>query len=85
MNSSVGIATDYGLDVWGLIPSRSKRFFSTPQCPDWLWILPACYPVGTGSYFPRIKQLGRKTYHSSPPNAELKNEGAVPLLPYTFS
>lgn len=27
--SSVGIATAYGLNGWGLIPSNGKRFFST--------------------------------------------------------
>jgi hypothetical protein len=26
--SSVGIATGYGLDSWGSIPSRGKKFFS---------------------------------------------------------
>jgi hypothetical protein len=30
-NSSVGIATNYGLGGWGKIPGRGKRFFSTPQ------------------------------------------------------
>jgi hypothetical protein len=32
-DSSVGIATGYGLDGPGLIPG-SARFFSSPQCPD---------------------------------------------------
>jgi len=22
---------------WSLIPSKGKRFFSPPKCPDWLW------------------------------------------------
>jgi hypothetical protein len=33
-NSSVGTATDYGLDGRGLFPAWGKRFFSSPQCPD---------------------------------------------------
>jgi hypothetical protein len=36
-DSSVGIATDYGLDSWGSIPGRDKRFFSTPQHTDRPW------------------------------------------------
>jgi hypothetical protein len=35
-DSSVGIKTSHGLDGWGLIPSRGKRYFSSPQCPDQL-------------------------------------------------
>jgi hypothetical protein len=35
-DSAVGIVTGYGLDSLGLIPGRSKRFFSAPQRPDWL-------------------------------------------------
>jgi hypothetical protein len=31
---------DYGLDSWGSIPGRGKRFFSSPQHP-------ASYPMGT--------------------------------------
>jgi hypothetical protein len=30
-NSSIDVATGYGLDDRGLIPGRSKRFFSAPQ------------------------------------------------------
>jgi hypothetical protein len=36
-DSSVGIATAYGLDCRGSIPDRSKRIFSFPQLPDQLW------------------------------------------------
>jgi hypothetical protein len=38
-DSSVGIVMGYGLRSRGSIPSRDKRFFSTPQCPDWLCAL----------------------------------------------
>jgi hypothetical protein len=34
-DSSVDIAMDYGLDVWGSIPDRGK-FFSPPRLPDQL-------------------------------------------------
>jgi hypothetical protein len=36
-DSSVGIATGYGLDFLGSIPGKDKRFFSSPRCSDWLW------------------------------------------------
>jgi hypothetical protein len=34
-DNSVSTVTGYWLDGHGLIPSRRKRFFCTPQCPDW--------------------------------------------------
>jgi hypothetical protein len=36
-DSSVSIVMGYGLASPGLIFGRGKRFFSIPQCPDWLW------------------------------------------------
>jgi hypothetical protein len=33
-DSSVGIVTGYKLDVLGSVPSRGKRFLSTPQHPN---------------------------------------------------
>jgi hypothetical protein len=35
-DSPVGIVMDYGRESRGLIPGKSKRFFSTPQRPDGL-------------------------------------------------
>jgi hypothetical protein len=52
---SVGIETDYGLDVQeigGSLAGRVKRFFSSPQRPDRLWAHPASYPMATGGFFP---------------------------------
>jgi hypothetical protein len=46
-DSSVGIVTANGLDGQGSIPSRRKRFFSTPQHPDQLWAPPSLSPMGT--------------------------------------
>jgi hypothetical protein len=37
LDSSVSIATGYGLDIWGSIPARGKKFVSTPQNPELLW------------------------------------------------
>jgi hypothetical protein len=50
-DSSVGIATGYGLDGQGSIPVSGKRFFSPPQLPDRLWAYPASYSMGTGVSF----------------------------------
>jgi hypothetical protein len=36
LDSSFVIVMGYGLDGWGSIPGRGKRFFSTPRHPDWL-------------------------------------------------
>jgi hypothetical protein len=35
-DSSVSIVAGYGLDDWGFIPAKGKRF-SVLQCPDQLW------------------------------------------------
>jgi hypothetical protein len=45
-NSSVGVATGYGLDGRGSIPRSGKRFFSSPQRPDWLWGSPSLLSNG---------------------------------------
>jgi hypothetical protein len=31
---SLGIVMSYGLDTWGSIPDRGKRYFSSPRYPD---------------------------------------------------
>jgi hypothetical protein len=78
--SSVGIATGYGLGDRGLIPSRSKRFFSTPQHPD-----PVSYPMGAGGLHPWDKWPEREAVHFPPPSTGVKNGGAVTPLPDTTS
>jgi hypothetical protein len=50
-DSSVGIATDCGLDNPGSIPGSARFFYS--QYPDRLWGHPASYAMGTRSTFPR--------------------------------
>jgi hypothetical protein len=50
-NSSFSIVTGYGLDVRGSFPNRAG-FFSSPQCPDWLWGPPSLPSNGhQGSFF----------------------------------
>jgi hypothetical protein len=50
-DSSVGIATGYGLDAPGSISITGKFFFS-PQCPDRLWGLPGLLPNWYRGRFP---------------------------------
>jgi hypothetical protein len=68
--SSVGIATDYGLDGPG-IESRWGRDFSHTSRP----VLghPASCTMGTGS-FPGVKRPGRGVGHPHPSSAEVENK-----------
>ena len=68
--SSVGIATDYGLDGPG-IESRWGRDFPHPSRPG-PGANPATYAMGTGS-FPGVKRPGRGVKQSSP-SMSLKKE-----------
>ena len=58
-DSSVSIATRYGLDGPG-IECRWGKIFRTR--PDWPWSPPNSYTVGTGS-FPGVKRPGRGVDH----------------------
>jgi hypothetical protein len=57
-DSSVGIATGYGLDGRGSIPCRAKRFFSSPQLPDSLWGPLSLISSAPGGSFTRGKPAG---------------------------
>jgi hypothetical protein len=51
-DNSVGVATGYGLDGPGSIPSRVKIYFS-PQHPDRLWDPPSLLSNGYGGLLSR--------------------------------
>jgi hypothetical protein len=68
-DSSVGIATRYGLDGPG-IESRCGARFSAPVLTD-PGAHPASYTMGTGS-FPGVKRPGRGVDHPPPSSAEVK-------------
>ena len=77
-DSSVGIATHFGLDGPG-IESRWGARFSTPVLTG-----PGAHPtsctMGTGP-LPVLKRSGRGVDHPTPSSAEVK--GRVELYPYS--
>jgi hypothetical protein len=79
--SSVGIATDYGLDGPGIkkiIPVWARFFAHVQTGPG---VHPASFTMGTGS-FPGVKRPGRGADHLPPPLApRLRMSRAIPLLP----
>jgi hypothetical protein len=69
--SSVGIATDYGLDGPGIESRWGARFFAHVQSgPE---AHPASCTMGTGS-FPGVKRPGRGADHPPPSSAEVRKE-----------
>jgi hypothetical protein len=70
-DSSVGIATDYGLDCLGDRIPVGARFFAHAQTgPE---AHPASCTMGKGS-FPRVKQPGLGADHQPPPSIEVEND-----------
>jgi hypothetical protein len=75
-DSSVGIATGYGLDGRGVevrVPIGA-RFLSCPRHPDQLSTLPPSQWIRGGvALSSGIKGLRREADHSRPTSAEVKN------------
>jgi hypothetical protein len=67
----------YGLDCRGSIPSRGKRFFSTPQRPDRIWDPHSLLFNGYQELFPEVRAAEA---WSKPLSSEVKN-GETSLLP----
>jgi hypothetical protein len=76
-DSSVRIATGYGLDGPGWIPG-SVTFFSS-QRPNRLWGPPS---LSNGDSFAGVKWQEREADHSPPSSREVKKGGAIPPLPH---
>jgi hypothetical protein len=71
--SSIGTATDYGLDGPGIekkIPVGARFFAHVQTGPG---AHPASCTMGNGS-FPGVKRPGRGADHPPPPNAEVEIE-----------
>jgi len=77
LDSSVGIATRYGLDGPGIESRWGARFSAPIQTGHGAH--PASYTMGTGS-FPGVKRPGRGVGHRPPSGAEVK--GIVELYLY---
>jgi hypothetical protein len=85
-DSSVGIATGYGVVGPGSIPGNARFFSHLHSVQTGSGAHPASSPTCTGSPFPwGVKQQGRETDHSPPSSAEVKNCGATPPLLHMFS
>jgi hypothetical protein len=79
-DSSVDIATGYGLDSRGSIPGRGKRFVSSPVSR------PALGPTQPSiQRMQGVKRQGREADHSPPAGAEVWNAAAMPPLPHMSS
>jgi hypothetical protein len=70
-DSSVGIATGYGLDGPGIESRWGARFFAYVKTGPGAH--PASCTMGTGS-FPGVKRPGRGADHPPPSSAEVKKE-----------
>jgi hypothetical protein len=70
-DSSVGIATGYGLDGPGIESRWGVRFFAQVQTGPGAH--PASCTMGTGSFL-GVKRPGRGADHPSPSSAEVTNE-----------
>ena len=67
-----------GWTVWGMIPGRSKKFFSSLKCPDWLWGSPGVPFSGPW----RVKQPQSEADHLPTSSTEvLRVSGALCPLP----
>jgi hypothetical protein len=78
--------TGYGLDGLGTIPGAGKRLLFTSQCLNRLWDAPSLLSNGyRGTLTPGVKLPGREADQLSPSSTEVKNGGAIPLLPDTSS
>jgi hypothetical protein len=69
--SSIGIATDYGLDGPGILIPVGARFFAQVQAGP--GVHPASCTMGTGS-FPGVKRPECGADHAPPSSVEVENK-----------
>jgi hypothetical protein len=75
----------YGLDNRGLITERNKIFYFSTASKSALGLKISPSQWVSGSFSPGVKQPLREADHSPPSSAQLKNGGAILLLPHTSS
>jgi hypothetical protein len=83
-DSSVGIATDYGLGGWDSIPGRNKKFSLSRSVHTGSVAHLASSPIGTDGSFAGNEAVGAAD-HPPPSSVEAKNGGAIPPLPHISS
>jgi hypothetical protein len=74
-DSSVCIATGYGLDDWSSgirFPAVAGNLSLLHRVQTGCGAHPASYPLCTGALFPGTKRPGRETDHSPPSSAQIK-------------
>jgi hypothetical protein len=74
-DSSVGIATGYGLDNQGkrdFESRKGKKFSLLHIVHTGSGVHPTSYKMGTRCSFPGVKRQGREADHSTPTSAEVK-------------
>jgi hypothetical protein len=76
-DSSVSIATRYGLDGQGRLPARAQNFSLLHSVQTNSGARPVSYPES--------KAAGREADHSHPSNSDVKNDGDISPLPHRSS
>jgi hypothetical protein len=77
-DSSVDIATGYGLDGPGIESRWEARFFAHVQTGPWTHL--ASYTMGTG-YFPGVERPEGAADHPPPSSAEVRKEYSYTSTP----
>jgi hypothetical protein len=83
-DSSVGIATGYGLDDRGSISGKGRGFSLFNSVHTGSGAHTASYPMGTGGSLPWVKRPRRESDHSSSSNSEVNNGKLYLHSPYFF-
>jgi hypothetical protein len=85
-NDTCLTATGYGLHDSGSTSGRGRRFLSIIQSPDHIRGPPSLLPNGCrGVHYLEVKRPECEADQWQPSTAEVKNNGAIPPLPYTSS
>ena len=67
------------------IPRSSKKFVSSPKCPEWLWVSQRLFNGYRQPFTPEIKRPGREYHHSTSFSADVKNAWSYTPAPlYTI-
>jgi hypothetical protein len=81
-DSSVCIATGYGLDCRASVPGEGQGFFFVFSITSKSVLGSTQSPIqlAPGALSPGVKQPGSEADHSTPCSAEVKNGGVIPSL-----